>query len=706
MTHKKVDSPLDESLVDVDLDERPEAGTPFGRVLGARLKRRNLIKGAAAVGGAVASSSASAVNLAVLAGRNGRVSDSLTFDPIDGVADDRIHVPPGYTDQVVIRWGESLDPNVPDMDWDAISLGALEQPGAAEAQASQFGYNCDAVEYFSLSGSSHGLLCVNHEYTIESLMFPSALTAENSQEFAQAAPEGVRLAIAAHGVSVVEIQRVAGQWEFVRESQYNRRISGFSPIDITGPAAGHDLLQTSDDPSGTRVFGTLNNCAGGRTPWGTYLTAEENFDQYFGNFDAYASGPDADPQVVEFHRRVPLPGGASRRGWEFVERRFDVAQEPNEAFRFGWIVEVDPYNPRSTPKKRTAMGRFKHECATTIQADSGPLVVYSGDDARMEYIFKFVTSGSVSNVREENEDLLDSGTLYAARLNEDGGGEWLALDWATQPVLQDVFADQAEVLIHSRYAADLLGATPMDRPEDVEANPVTKQVYVACTNNTRRTQDAGSRNFQGRELSTLPDIQNPRGPNRWGHIVEITEDGDDNASETFRWEIFMLAGDPRSTEGQFLTSLEDLQLPASQDTTYFAGYDDPTEVASIGSPDNLNFDNFGNLWIVTDGSQPTGTNNGTFAVPTYGPNRGRLRQFMSGPRDCEVCGCEFTPDGQTLFLAIQHPGDGGTLEAPTSYWPRSELLNSDLQDAAPTQPLPSLVAVVRTSRFIPRIGTR
>ncbi|MEM9181999.1 MAG: alkaline phosphatase PhoX, partial [Pseudomonadota bacterium] len=381
-------------------------------------------------------------------------------------------------------------------------------------------------------------------------------------------------------------------------------------------------------------------------------------------------------------------------------------QEPKEAFRFGWIVEIDPYNPRSTPKKRTAMGRFKHECATTIEASSGPLVVYSGDDARMEYIFKFVTEVHVSRVREENEDLLDSGTLYAARLNDDGSGEWLALDWATQPVLQDVFADQAEVLIHSRYAADLLGATPMDRPEDVEANPVTKQVYVACTNNTRRTQEANARNFQGRELSTLPDIQNPRGPNRWGHIVEITEDGDDNASETFRWEIFMLAGDPMSTDGQFLTSLDDLQLPASQDTTYFAGYDDPTQVAAIGSPDNLNFDNFGNLWIVTDGSQPRGTNNGTFAVPTYGPNRGRLSQFASGPRDCEICGCEFTPDGQTLFLAIQHPGDGGSLEAPTSYWPRSELFDPDFQDAAPVQPLPSLVAVVRNSRLTPRVGTK
>ncbi len=692
--------------IDVELKQRERANTPFGRVLGQRLNRRDVLKAGVATGAVAAAGSATgAIDLLSLAINRGDVDDALAFTPIDGQDDDQINLPENYQETVVIRWGEALTSDVADLDYAQIANGALEQDGAAEAQAGQFGYNCDAVEYFSLNGSSsrRGLLCVNHEYTIETLMFPSALSASDTANFIATTPQSVGVAMAAHGVSVIEVESVDGQWEFVKDSKFNRRLTGNSEMQLTGPAAGHPLLQTAADPSGTQVFGTLNNCSAGRTPWGTYLTAEENFDQYFGNFDAYRDSVDADAEIVAFHGRIPLPGGVSRRGWELVESRFDVAQNPTEAFRHGWVVEIDPFNPNSIPKKRTALGRFKHECATAIQASSGPLVVYSGDDARMEYIFKFVTRDSVSADRAENEDLLDEGTLYAAKLNDDGTGEWLALDWANQPILQDEFADQAEVLINSRRAADLLGATPMDRPEDVEANPVTKQVYVCCTNNTRRTAEAGSRNFQGRELSTLPSIQNPRGPNRWGHIVEITEAFDDNASETFDWEIFMLCGDPQG--GQFITNLEELSLPAGQDVTYFAGYDDPSQLAAIGSPDNINFDNLGNLWIVTDGSQPTGNNNGTFVVPTYGKNRGKLRQFMSGPRDCEVCGCEFTPDSNTLFLTIQHPGDGGPLTAPTSYWPQGVLSDPEVQAATPLQPLPSLVAVTKATRFSRRIGS-
>jgi len=514
---------------------------------------------------------------------------------------------------------------------------------------------------------------------------------------------------AAHGVSVVEIQRSEnGSWEYVVDSRFNRRLTANSFMDLTGPAAGHPLLITAQDPTGTLVKGTLNNCSGGRTPWGTFLTAEENFDQYFGRFDDYVASADADPEIIEMNRRIPLPGGGSRRAWEAVDSRFDLSQNPTESFRFGWVVEIDPFNPMARPKKRTAMGRFKHECATGIQANSGQMVVYSGDDARMEYVYKFVSTNKVSAQREENEDLLDDGILYVARLNDDGSGEWLPLVWGEQPALQSAFPGQAEVLINTRAAADLLGATPMDRPEDVEANPVTKKVYVACTNNTRRTFEPGSRNFQGRELPTEPSITNPRGPNRWGHVIEITEANNDNSAESFVWEIFLLCGDPQAADGEYLTDLSQAaMLPLSQDTTYYGGFEDPTQVAILGSPDNLNFDNLGNLWIVTDGSQPTGGANGTFVVPTFGEERGKLRQFMSGPRDCEVCGCEFTPDGNTLFLAIQHPGDGGDLSAPSSYWPDSTLESfvSGEPQANPVPPRPSLVAVRNASRLTKRIGS-
>jgi secreted PhoX family phosphatase len=246
----------------------------------------------------------------------------------------------------------------------------------------------------------------------------------------------------------------------------------------------------------------------------------------------------------------------------------------------------------------------------------------------------------------------------------------------------------------------------MDRPEDFEANPKTKKVYCALTNNTRRqsTDSSATRDFQGRDVETFPSAPNPRGPNRYGHVLEITEENDDNAATRFRWDIFLLAGDPQTTLGDYLTDLDDLQIPAasntaSQETTYFAGFDDPSQVAPIGSPDNLSFDNEGNLWIVTDGSQPRGTNNGGYAVPTEGPNRGKLRQFLSGPVDCEVCGAEFTPDNRTLFINIQHPGavfaEEGlpTLENPSSYWPDSSV------DGGPKkQPRPSLIAV-RHGRF-------
>ena len=703
---KNFDAPQDDA-VDVALDERDGAGETFETILTSRLNRRSVLKGAAAVSATAVTTQAGAFGSLVRSAivRNG--GDSLTFSPIDGVDNDQITLPSGYEEQVIIRWGDSLDPNVPDLDASGISAGILEQSGAAEMQAKQFGYNCDAVEFFSLRGnaSNRGLLCVNHEYTIETLLFPTLLQMGDIETFVQQFPEAVAVGQANHGVSVVEVQLIDGKWEYLKDSPFNRRLTANSEMRLTGPAAGHSLLQTAADLTGTKVLGTLNNCSAGRTPWGTYLTAEENFDQYFGNYAAYEASPDADPRVIEFHRRIPLPGGTSGRAWEMVDRRFDVARHPTEPFRHGWVVEVDPFNPNSVPKKRTALGRFKHECATAIEAISGPLVVYSGDDARMEYIFKFVTRDAVSDGREDNEDLLDNGTLYAARLNDDGSGEWLPLDWDIQPVLQENFAGQAEVLINARAAADLLGATPMDRPEDVEANPVTRKVYVACTNNTRRTQEAATANFQGRELSSLPDVKNPRGPNRWGHIVEITEAFDDNASTTFEWEIFMLCGDPKAENGQFLTNLEDLALPAGQDVTYYAGYAQIEDLAPMGSPDNINFDNLGNLWIVTDGSQPLGTNNGTWAVPTYGENRGKLRQFMSGPRDCEVCGCEFTPDGQTLFLTIQHPGDGGPLTAPTSYWPDGVLTDPAAQLSAPIQPRPSLVAVRKTGRLTNRIGT-
>jgi secreted PhoX family phosphatase len=553
----------------------------------------------------------------------------LRFLPVGLSREDRVIVPAGYTSQVVIRWGDPITPDAPEFD--------PIRPSAA-AQAHQFGYNCDFLAYFPLPATSRsgtrGLLWANHEYTNPELMFfgyrPGAPTREQ-----------VDTELAAHGGSVVEVyRRPDGTWAYRRSSRYNRRITGETPCILTGPAAGHPWMRTREDPTGTRVRGMLNNCAGGKTPWGTVLTCEENFHQYFAHAGRL---PQGDPRV-RVHARYGMPRAESERRWELFHERFDLGREPNEPFRFGWVVEIDPYDPTFVPRKRTALGRFRHEGATVVLGRDGRAVVYSGDDERFEYIYKFVSAKPYRRGdRLHNLTLLDEGTLYVARFRPDGTGEWLPLVFGQDPLVPaNGFASQADVLLNTRGAADLLGATKMDRPEDIEANPVTGAVYVVLTNNTRRTP-------------AQVDAPNPRPSNRHGHILEILEEGGDHTATRFRWQIFLLCGDPRDPD------------------TYFAGF--PKErVSPIATPDNITFDRAGNLWIATDGQpEALGYNDAIYVVPTQGPERGRVRQFLSGPVGCEVCGPEFTPDGRTLFCAIQHPGEGGTLDRPISRWPDGTL---------------------------------
>ena len=398
------------------------------------------------------------------------------------------------------------------------------------------------------------------------------------------------------------------------------------------------------------------------------LTSEENFNQYFAN-----SARETDPRKLADHRRLGIPTGPRPRRWENYHDRFDVSKEPNEVFRFGWNVEIDPYNPNSVPKKRTAMGRFKHECATTILSRDNRCVVYSGDDERFDYVYQFVTEGRVDlNNRAANMDLLDRGTLYVARFNGDGTGVWLPLVFGQGPLTAaNGWRNQADVLIRCRTAADALAATRMDRPEDVEANPVTGKVYVLCTNNSNR----GVGNNPG------VDAANPRPANRWGQIIEITEAGGDNAATSFRWDMFMVCGDPAN--------------PAHR--TFWAGW--RGAVSPIGAPDNCVFDNFGNIWIATDGMESAlGFNDALYACPTEGPKRGRLRMFMSFPNGSEFCGPEFTPDNTTVFGAVHHSGEGSVLGAarPVSLWPDGH-----------TGPRPAIVAVIKAfGTGSNRIGSR
>jgi secreted PhoX family phosphatase len=615
-------------------------GQTLEEVLALRISRRGMLK-TLAIGGSLVliGSSLSAVEEALAA------NPGLKFKavkPTDPNFDDVV-VPEGYYARTLIRWGEPLYADAPDFDvW-------LQTP---EAQVKQFGYNCDFVGFLPLpygsNNSNRGLLVVNHEYTNEELMFPK-YDVENPTR------NQVDVGIAAHGMSVVEVVRAPdGTWSYVRNSPFNRRVSGFSATRLSGPAAGHPWMRTSTDPGADAILGTLNNCAGGKTPWGTVVSGEENFHQYFANLN----GLDRNDARYAVHRRYGMPTAESERKWERFHSRFDISKEPNEGFRFGWCVEIDPYDPSRPVVKRTALGRFRHEGATFVIARDGRVVGYQGDDAQFEYVYKFVTNGKFNpRNREANMNLLDDGVLYVAKFNADGTGEWLPLVYGQGPLTpENGFRSQGDVLINTRLAADLVGATKMDRPEDVEVNPVNKKVYIALTNNTRR----------GASSQPGVDAANPRPNNAWGHIIELTERNDDHAATTFRWEIFILAGLP------------------SQPDTYFAGFD-KSKVSPIGAPDNVAFDNQGNLWIATDGApRAIKFNDGLFAVPVSGSQRGNLQQFFSSVAGSEVCGPEFTPDNRTLFLAIQHPGEGSTFENPSSTWPDRQGL-----------PRPSVITVQR-----------
>lgn len=620
----------------------PSQNPTFEAVLARRFSRRTTLKGAAAAALVLTLGRAPVTEAA---GRG-----TLSFRPITLDSADRVRVPDGYDHQVLIRWGDPLRSWGPEF---------RLQEQSPESQALQFGYNADFVGYFPIPpqahGSSRGLLAVNHEYTNPELMFPGYR--EGDPE-----PWQVAVELEAHGVTIVEIaQYERGQWGYRTGSPYNRRITGTTPCELTGPAAGSDWLRTSADSAGTLVKGTLNNCAGGKTPWGTLLTCEENFHQYFGNL----SGLDTSDPRYPIHQRYGIPTGRSERVWERFDRRFDVGSEPNEPFRFGWVVEIDPYDPTFVPKKRTALGRFKHEAATVVVNRDRRVVVYMGDDERFEYVYKFVSDGRFDpNDRAANFSLLDSGTLYVARFHDDGTGEWLPLVYGEGPLTAaNGFNSQADVLVNTRRAADLVGATKMDRPEDIETNPVTGLVYIVCTNNTRRRWDQ-------------IDRANPRGNNRHGHIIELAEADGDYAATRFTWDIFLLCGDPTNPD----------------DLVFAAGFD-PSRISPISCPDNITFDAWGNLWIATDGQPGTfRRNDGIYAVPTTGSDRGYVRMFLSGPVGCEICGPEFAPDYRTLFCAIQHPGEGSTLTQPLSTWPDG------------TVPRPSVIAV-RKLYGDPRIGS-
>lgn len=598
------------------------------RLLDADLDRRQLMAhvvrgglGLAALnvfGGSLIGCSDGSSSPAVAAGA-GQSGGPLPFEfeSIGVAAADTVQVPPGYSAKTLYAWGDpigaaNLVPGQPAFKQDASNT--------AEEQAVQAGMHHDGIHFFPLpagsSSSTWGLLAINHEYTDDGLLHVGGQTPWTADKVTKSQN--------GHGVSIVEVEFTNNTWSVVRPSQFARRITGNTAMLLSGPAAGTDLMKTTDDPAGRTVLGTLNNCAHGSTPWGTYLTCEENWNGYFVNGAATIPAEQA---------RYGITKDGFGYRWHEYDKRFDANANPNEPNRFGYVVEIDPYDPAARPVKRTALGRIKHEGAWVTVAPDNRIVVYMGDDERFEYLYKFVSRNPWNPInRAANKDLLDSGTLYVAKFNADGTGNWLELTQGKGDLTAaNGFATQADVCVKTRQAADRLGATKMDRPEWVAVHPITKDVYLTLTNNSQR----GTSGRPG------TDAANPRASNVFGHIVRWKEANSNPTATTSAWNVFLLCGDPANS--------------------------DPSKKGNLkgdifGSPDGLWFDPRGVLWIQTDISTSV---LGTGDYTSIGNNQmlacdvlsGTTRRFLIGPKACEVTGVIATPDLRTMFVNIQHPGE-------------------------------------------------
>ena len=645
-----------------DIPTNQNLGKTIGDVINARYGRRGVLRGMLGVTATTALFGTSAL-VAPGQARAETSKSRYAFDELTWGNDETHHVADGYDAKILLRWGDPILADAPE--FDVMNQTAAEQLG-------QFGYNNDYVGFVALNDDgSRGLLCVNHEYTNEEVMFPG-LGRQDRAQFSGMTPALIDIEMAAHGGSVVEIAKDgAGAWQVVRDGKMNRRITPLeTAMTLDGPAAGHARMKTNDDPDWANVIGTLNNCAGGMTPWGTWLMAEENFHGYFWtnmlDDDGKPVIADDHPEAASY-KRYGIPG--MWYAWGAHHDRFNIDAEPHAPNKFGWVVEVDPMDPTSVPVKHTALGRFRHEGAETTVASDGRLVVYMGDDNRFDYQYKYVSAGKVSDDRSANSNLLSDGTLYVARFDADGTVNWLPLIHGEGPLTQENgFADQGDVMIDARIAADLLGATPMDRPEDAQPRG-DGTAYIMLTNNTKRKPDQ-------------VNAANPRAESSFGHIIEIKEDGANHSATSGTWSILVKCGDPDVTE---------VGAQWNPDTT---------ENGWFGSPDNCAIDADGRLWVATDQGgnwDKTGKSDGLYAVETEGDGRGTSKLFFRCPVGSEMCGPYFTDDGETLFVAVQHPGTDGTknlagferestFEDPATRWP-------DFDPKMP--PRPSVVVITK-----------
>jgi secreted PhoX family phosphatase len=624
-----------------NIGTNPSTETHFEAIVERRLSRRGVLIGGLATTAAFLGAAAlgkAPVAQALPGKGNGNLPAGTGAGLLGFTA-----IPPGTGDDVAVPAGYSATPFLP---WGTPILGTFPafRPGANSAvdQEQQIGMHHDGMHFFPYgsgrSADTRGLLAINHEYTDEKLLHTGTedSTAPRPTRVAITL-EQVRKSQAAHGVSIVEVERAeSGAWT-LRSSSKNRRITANTPMEFAGPATGHRLLRTSADPQGTSPVGTFNNCANGATPWGTYLTCEENFNGYFA-VRAGTVGDDYDAETKALNSRYGVGGDSYY--WAERDSRFVITpKEPHEVNRFGWVVEIDPHDPTSTPVKRTALGRLKHEGAFVHLSKGQRVVVYMGDDQVNEYAYKFVSAGNHRSLMAQGKSPLDEGTLYVAQFSDDGRGRWLPLVHG-EPGLTaaEGFADQGDVLVKARLAATSVGATPMHRPEWTSVDQNTGAVYLTLSN------DGGS-------TSAVRNAANPRTPNPWGSVIRWYEDGDDHAATSFTWDLLLLAGPGRDS--------------AQPDGSTIDADD------AFGSPDGVWVDRDSRVWIQTDGPQPGGANDQMLAANPFvtdADGRPELKRFFTGVNGCEVTGIIDTPDQRTMFVNIQHPGDG----AVTSTWPRME----------------------------------
>lgn len=616
----------------IDFDAYDEINSPreeitdLDRVIESAISRRGFIGGTLTFG-----LGSFLVGTSAPTGRVKAAADRFGYIQIPASTADTIKLPEGFEWETLISWGDPLWSNASEFD--------QESRGTAVSQAQSFGDNNDGMAVFIKNGRT--VLAVNNEYTNRAIIWGNRAEGKATND------DDIKKSKMAHGVSIFEITSTDSGWKLVKDSPLNRRITPDTIMKLTGPAAGSNLLQTTDDTSGTLSKGTWNNCGNGETPWGTYLTCEENFNGYF-------SSSDENYERTDEMKRYGVNLNDWGYGWAKIDERFDISKHQNEANRAGYVVEIDPFDPSSTPKKRTALGRFKHENADVVLAADGRVVVYMGDDERGEFLYRFVSDGRYA-VGSDYSDLLDSGTLYVARFMDDLSGKWLPLNPDTTGMSAD------EIAVNTRIAGSRVKATTMDRPEWVASNPRKVESYVALTNNKNR----GIKPNAGGDETPVGG-PNPREANVYGQILRWQPDDEDHASESFTWNLFALAGNPDVHDN------------------LNAGSSNVNSGNMFNSPDGMMFDSKGLLWIQTDGNY---SNEGNFAG--HGNNQmlagdtltGEIRRFLVGPKEAEITGMAWSPDRRTMFVGVQHPGERG---------------NSHYPDGGTSVPRSGIIAVKRT----------